>query len=128
MKWPYVVCMLLAGMVFLWHGPSLAQKEYGPDRYTPEGRDRWKNPLELEDMKAWEKIPFSASRFEEIRKGMTESEVLDLLGKPKGLNKVHRPGDRWSVRYRYPGGRIVNFFNGLVVGKEIDKDHSNRRD
>lgn len=99
----------------------LMNTAYAQQRYTPEGRDRWKDPLELKDMKDWEKVSFDPARFEQIRNGMTESEVLNLLGKPKRLTKEHRPGDRWTVHYFYPGGHIVNFFSGLVVGKETDK-------
>jgi hypothetical protein len=49
---------------------------------------------------------------------MTEEEVLQLLGKPLDLKKEHRRHDRWTVHYYYPKGRVVNFKDGLVVGKE----------
>jgi hypothetical protein len=65
----------------------------------------------------WGGLP---GRGKELRNGMTESEVLDLLGKPRCLEKEHRPRDCWTVHYFYPVCHIVNFYNGLVVGKEID--------
>jgi hypothetical protein len=120
MKWPYIVCTLLVSVFLLWESPACAQK-----RYTPEGRDRWKNPLELKEMTEWEKISFNPARFVEIQEGMSESEVLDILGKPKNLTKERRPGNRWNVHYFYTGGHIVNFFNGRVVGKKIDKENNN---
>jgi hypothetical protein len=96
----------------------VVQSAQAQKRYTSEGRDRWENPLELDDMGAYERIPFRLENFEKVERGMTETEVLKLLGKPLGLKKEHRPHDRWTVHYIYPEMYVVNFRDGLVVGKE----------
>ncbi|MBW2027354.1 MAG: hypothetical protein JRH08_18380 [Deltaproteobacteria bacterium] len=49
---------------------------------------------------------------------MTEKQVLEILGKPLKVKKEHRRHNRWTVHYFYPEGHVVNFKNGLVVGKE----------
>jgi hypothetical protein len=77
-----------------------------------------RQPLELEQMEEYKSIPFTAEGFDRIADGMTELEVLSILGKPEDLKKIHRRHGRWSVHYFYPGGYTVNFRNGLVVGKE----------
>jgi len=97
--------------------PGLSQ-----ERYTPDGRDRRDNPLELRDMKEWEKISFDREKFADVNRGMTEEEVLSLLGKPRHVEKEHRIRNRWTVHYFYPGGYIVNFLNGLVVGTKQDTE------
>ncbi len=90
----------------------------GQERYTDTGRDTWEQPLELEDMGPYEDIQFEPASFDRIERGMTEEEVLALLGKPVDIKKVHRKGNRWSVHYYYPDNRVVNFRDGLVVGKD----------
>jgi hypothetical protein len=92
------------------------------ERYTSKGRDRWENPLELKDMDAYEGIPFRLENFEKVERGMTETEVLKLLGKPRGIKKEHRPHNRWTVHYIYPEMYVVNFRDGLVVGKEKEDE------
>lgn len=89
------------------------------DRVSGEGVRLYyhKKPIELEEMKDHEKTPFARRNFETIKRGMTETEVLDLLGKPLGLKKVKRRKNRWTVTYTYPDQHVVNFKNGLVVGK-----------
>jgi len=90
----------------------------GQERYTDTGRDRWQQPLEPEDMGPYKDIRFEPAGFDRIERGMTEEDVLALLGKPIDFRKVHRRGNRWSVHYYYPDNRVVNFRDGLVVGKE----------
>lgn len=100
------------GVFLFMVSPAAAQ-----DRYSPEGRDRWKNPLAEEEMGSYKQIPFDPANYGRVKKGMTEEEVLALLGKPLHVDMQKRRGDRWTVQYFYPGGRQVNFKNGLVVGK-----------
>ena len=107
-------------LLVLWFCILTASPSFSQERYTPEGRDRRENPLELRDMKPWEKIPFDRDRFQDIERGMTEEDVLSRLGKPRGLEKEHRIRNRWTVHYFYPGGYIVNFIDGLVVGTKHD--------
>ena len=77
-----------------------------------------RKPIELEEMKQYQHIIFTIKNFESINKGMTEEEVLNLLGKPLNMKKEHRRYNRWTVHYFYPDGHVVNFRNGVVVGKE----------
>jgi len=88
------------------------------DRYTASGRDRWEDPLKLKDMGPYKDIQFEPANFQKVENGMYEEDVLTLLGKPLDLKMEHRQRDRWTVHYYYPGGRIVNFKDGQVVGKE----------
>ncbi len=81
-------------------------------------RLNYKEPLEMHEMKDYENILFKVKNFEKIKRGMTETEVLNLLGKPLKLKKVKRKKNRWTVRYTYPDNHVVNLKNGLVVGKE----------
>ena len=108
------ITISLLTLIILWPvSATIAQ-----DRYTDTGRDRWEQPLELEDMGAYKDIQFDPANFLKIQNGMTEEAVLELLGIPEDLKKEHRRGDRWTVHYYYPDGRVVNFRDGLVVGKE----------
>jgi outer membrane protein assembly factor BamE (lipoprotein component of BamABCDE complex) len=75
-------------------------------------------PISLEEMKDYKDIPFKQENFEKITNGMTEKDVLSLLGKPLDMKKMQRKGHRWTFHYYYPEGYTVNFRNGLVVGKE----------
>ena len=79
---------------------------------------RIKTPLTEKQMKPYEEISFSEENFEKVERGMTQIQVLKLLGKPFKVKKEHRRGNRWTVHYFYPGGYVVNFKDGLVVGKE----------
>jgi len=113
MKGKWLIAALLV-VPFFWPIWDTSAQE----RYTDTGRDRWEQPLEPEDMEPYKDIQFEPASFDRIAKGMTEEDVLELLGKPMDFKKVHRKGDRWSVHYYYPDGRVVNFRDGLVVGKE----------
>lgn len=75
-------------------------------------------PLALEEMGDFKDILFKQENFERVTDGMTERDVLSLLGKPLDMKKVQRKGHRWAFHYFYPEGRVVNFRNGMVVGKE----------
>jgi hypothetical protein len=75
-------------------------------------------PVALEQMGEFKDIRFKQENFEKVVEGMTEKEVLSLLGKPLDMKKEQRKGHRWSFHYYYPEGCVVNFRNGLVVGKE----------
>ena len=83
-----------------------------------EGLRYHRKPIELEEMKQYKHIIFTIKNFESINKGMTEEEVLNLLGKPLNMKKERRKHNRWTVHYFYPDGHVVNFRNGVVVGKE----------
>jgi len=75
-------------------------------------------PLSLKEMTDYKHISFGQENFEKITNGMTEQDVLSLLGKPLDMKKEQRKGHRWTFHYYYPEGYTVNFRNGLVVGKE----------
>jgi hypothetical protein len=46
-----------------------------------------------------------------IKKGMTESELVDLLGTPD----VKRPDGSWQYETERPGSRLIDFSGGGVV-------------
>ena len=75
-------------------------------------------PLTLEQMGEFKNISFKQENFEKVVNGMTEREVLSLLGRPLDTKKEQRKGHRWAAHYYYPEGYTVNFRDGLVVGKE----------
>jgi uncharacterized membrane protein len=75
-------------------------------------------PLSMEEMTQYKDILFRTENFERVTNGMTEEQVISILGPPKDLKKEHRRRSRWTVHYYYPEGHVVNFKNGLVVGKE----------
>ena len=77
-----------------------------------------KKPITLEEMGSYATIPFEEENFGRVQNGMTEEEVLTLLGKPLDMKKIKRKGNRWQVHYFYPGDHVVNFRNGRVVGTE----------
>ena len=83
-----------------------------------EGLRYHRKPIELEEMKQYQHITFKIKNFKSMNKGMTEEEVLNLLGKPLNMKKERRKHNRWTVHYFYPDGHVVNFRNGVVVGKE----------
>ena len=88
------------------------------ERYAPDGRDRWRDPLKFEEMGDYEGISFEAGNFEAVQNGMSEEEVLELLGKPLDVKMIRRKKMRWRVTYFYPEDHVVNLFQGRVVGKE----------
>ena len=71
-----------------------------------------------EEMKPFEQVSFTVDNFAKVERGMTQKQVLGLLGKPLKITKEHRRHNRWTVHYFYPEGHVVNFKDGLVVGKE----------
>jgi len=109
--------LLLVGFLALvLLAPSWVVAEEDDDREpTPQ---ELRQPLGPEQMEQFKNIPFSVEGFERIDNGMNEMDVLSTLGKPDDLKKEHRRHNRWTVHYFYPGGYVVNFRNGLVVGKE----------
>jgi hypothetical protein len=109
-KWMIMSIMSILVMSIFWPVTGA----FGQERYTDTGRDRWEQPLELKDMGPYKDIQFESANFAKIEDGMTEEEVLQLLGIPLDLTKEHRRHDRWTVHYYYPKGRVVNF----RVGKE----------
>lgn len=83
-----------------------------------EGIQAYEGPLSEKKIASYGEITFTLEIFQKVQKGMTEEEVLRLLGKPEKIRKEHREHDRWTVHYFYPDGHVVNFKDGLVVGKE----------
>ena len=75
-------------------------------------------PLSEKKMKPFEQVSFTVDNFAKVERGMTQKQVLGLLGKPLKITKEHRRHNRWTVHYFYPEGHVVNFKDGLVVGKE----------
>jgi hypothetical protein len=75
-------------------------------------------PLALEEMDEYKDIPFSGDNFEKVTSGMSDKDVLTLLGKPLDMKKEQRKGHRWTFHYYYPEGHAVHFRNGVVVGTE----------
>jgi len=108
-----LLCIVITGL-FL----SVAPNGQAAERYAPDGRDRWRDPLRLEDMGDYEEIPFEAGNFDAVQKGMSEEAVLELLGKPLDVKMVRRKKMRWRVTYSYPDDHVVNLFQGHVVGKD----------
>ena len=110
---PILLLVVIAGL-FL----PIAAYGQTVERYAPDGRDRWRDPLKFEEMGDYEGIPFEAENFEAVQRGMTEEEVLELLGKPLDMRMIKRPKRRWRISYFYPDNHVVNLFQGHVVGKE----------
>ena len=77
----------------------------------------YEGPLSEKKIASYSNIAFSPENFQNVQKGMTQEEVLQLLGKPLRTKKEHRRHNRWTVHYFYPDGRVVNFKDGLVGGK-----------
>jgi hypothetical protein len=75
-------------------------------------------PMSLEQMERFQDIPFRAENFDKVTNGMSEEQVLSILGKPTDLKKDRRRHGRWTAHFFYPEGHTVNFRSGLVVGKE----------
>jgi outer membrane protein assembly factor BamE (lipoprotein component of BamABCDE complex) len=78
----------------------------------------YEEPLSLDQMDSYKDTAFDKKNFDQVEAGMTQEEVLNLLGKPKDMKKQKRRKNRWTFHYFYPGGYRVNFKNGLVTGKE----------
>jgi hypothetical protein len=110
MSYPKMLLMTLISLSFL-----LVSNQGGAKEAV---RLNYKEPLEMQEMEKYENIRFKIKNFEKIKRGMTETEVLNLLGKPLNLKKVKRKKNRWTVQYTYPDSHVVNLKNGLVVGKE----------
>lgn len=108
---PASICLFLL-IVLVFSHPGRAQDE------EDDGGIQSKKPLLLEQMDVYKDILFKAENFERVQNGMTEEEVLSLLGKPEDMKKEHRRRNRWAFHYYYPDGYVVNFRNFLVVGKE----------
>ena len=107
-------------LVFLGVALIITNLAAAPSRYAPDGRDRWHIPLRPEQMTPYSNIPFSEKNFNKIqKKGLYEEDVLRLLGKPKDVVYTRTKGNRWLVKYFYPNGHVVNFRNGMAVGKEV---------
>ena len=82
------------------------------------GIQAYEGPLSEKKIASYSDIEFKPDNFNKIERGMTQEEVLQLLGAPEKIKEEHRRHNRWTVHYFYPDGHVVNFKNGLVVGKE----------
>ncbi len=104
---PRALFLLCTAMLLAFSDPADGQDL----RYREE-------PMSIEQMGDYADIQFSKENFDKVTNGMTEEQVLSLLGKPSNLKKEQRRRGRWTVHYFSPEGYVVNFRNGLVVGKE----------
>jgi len=82
------------------------------------GIQAYEGPLSKKKVASYSDIKFKVDNFGKIERGMTQEEVLQLLGVPEKIREEHRRHNRWTVHYFYPDGHVVNFKDGLVVGKE----------
>jgi outer membrane protein assembly factor BamE (lipoprotein component of BamABCDE complex) len=82
------------------------------------GIQAYEGPLSEKKIASYSDIKFNLDNLKKVEKGMTQEEVLQLLGVPEKIREEHRQHNRWTVHYFYPGGHAVNFKDGLVVGKE----------
>jgi outer membrane protein assembly factor BamE (lipoprotein component of BamABCDE complex) len=82
------------------------------------GTQAYEGPLSKKKIASYSDIKFKLDNFHKIERGMTQEEVLQLLGMPLKIKEEHRRHNRWTVHYFYPDGYVVNFKNGLVVGKK----------
>jgi outer membrane protein assembly factor BamE (lipoprotein component of BamABCDE complex) len=78
----------------------------------------YEGPLPDKKIASYSNVAFTLQNFQKVQKGMTQEKVLELLGVPEKIKEEKRRHDRWTVHYFYPDGHVVNFKNGLVVGKE----------
>jgi hypothetical protein len=101
--------LLVLSMIYVEHGLSI-------ERYAPDGRDRWTQPLAVDQMAQYADIAFTEKNFEKVQLGMYEEDVLKLLGKPQDVKMIKRRKNRWTIWYYYPGGREVAIRNGVVQG------------
>jgi hypothetical protein len=83
-----------------------------------EGIQAYEEPLSEKTIASYSEITFTLQNFQKVEKGLTQENVLQLLGVPEKITEQHRHHDRWTVHYFYPDGHVVNFKDGLVVGKE----------
>jgi len=82
------------------------------------GVHAYEGPLSEKKIASYSNITFRSENFQKVERGMTQENVLRLLGVPKKIKEEHRQHNRWTVHYFYPDGHVVNFKDGLVVGKE----------
>jgi len=82
------------------------------------GTQAYEGPLSKKKITSYRDIKFKSDNFRKVERGMTQEEVLQLLGVPQRIKEEHRRHNRWTVHFFYPEGHVVNFKNGLVVGKE----------
>lgn len=78
----------------------------------------YEGPLSAKKIASYSKIAFKLENLSKVKRGMTQEEVLRLLGEPMRTKKEHHRHNRWTVHYFYPDGHVVNFKDGLVVGKK----------
>jgi len=82
------------------------------------GTQAYEGPLSKKKILSYSDIKFKLDNFHKVERGMTQEEVLQLLGVPPKIEEEHRRHNRWTVHYFYHEGHVVNFKNGLVVGKK----------
>jgi len=82
------------------------------------GVNAYEGPVSKKKMATYSDVVYSMKNFSKVMRGMTQEEVLQLLGVPEKIKEEKRKHDRWTVHYFYPDGHVVNFKNGLVVGKK----------
>jgi outer membrane protein assembly factor BamE (lipoprotein component of BamABCDE complex) len=83
-----------------------------------KGVQAYEGPLPEKKVASYSNIAFKLQNFQKVERGMTQEKVLQLLGVPEKIKEEHREHNRWTVHYFYPDGHVVNFKDGLVVGKE----------
>jgi hypothetical protein len=82
------------------------------------GTYAYEGPLPEKKIASYSNIAFELKNFQKVERGMTQENVLQLLGVPEKITEEHRRHNRWTVHYFYPDGHVVNFKDGLVVGKK----------
>jgi len=82
------------------------------------GVHAYEGPVSKKKMATYSDVVYSMKNFSKVMRGMTQEEVLQLLGVPEKIREEKRKHDRWTVHYFYPDGHVVNFKDGLVVGKK----------
>lgn len=78
----------------------------------------YEGPLSKKVIESYSNVAFKVENFSQVEKGMSQEQVLQLLGTPVRIREERRKHNRWTVHYFYPDGHVVNFKNGMVVGKE----------
>ncbi len=82
------------------------------------GTQAYEGPLSEKKIISYSDIVFNVKNLQKVERGMTQEEVLQLLGVPQEAKEEHRRHNRWTVHYFYADGHVVNFKDGLVVGKK----------